>query len=53
MDAGNASRAEELEMADRRHKETVQSLKKIHLDELAAIKQRSKVIVPSLILPLP
>ena len=43
MDAGNASRAEELAMVERRHKETVQSLKAIHMDEINAIKQRSKV----------
>jgi hypothetical protein len=43
MEYGNASRAEELEMADRRHKETIQSLKKLHMDELMAVKQRAKV----------
>ena len=43
MDAGNASRSEEIAMAERRHRDAVVSLKTMHLDELVAVKQRAKV----------
>lgn len=43
MECGNASRAQELEMVERRHKEALLALKSMHMDELQAVKQRAKV----------
>jgi chromosome segregation ATPase len=43
IEAGNASRMDEIAMLDRRHNDAITALKKIHMDEIAAVKQRAKV----------
>jgi hypothetical protein len=42
LDLGNIAKVEEIALLEKRHRDTIEALKKIHLDELNAIKQRAK-----------